>query len=59
MTDDKQRESEDSSVEKASFEQVPSSHAADKVLRRHRKPRGLFSNIFISVRKLVRGSGKR
>jgi hypothetical protein len=59
MTDNEQREREDDPVEKASFEQVPASRAADRILRRRRKPRGLFSNIFRNIRKLVRGTGSR
>jgi hypothetical protein len=59
MTDNKQLESGNNSVEKASFEQVPASRAADRVLRRRRRPRGLFPNLFRNIRKLVRGTGSR
>jgi hypothetical protein len=59
MTDNKQLEREDKSVEKASFEQVPTSRAADRLLRRHRKPHGLFPTIVRNIRKLVRGTGSR
>jgi len=59
MTDNKQPESEDNSVEKATFEQVPTTRAADRVLRRRRKPRGLFPHILRNIRKLVRGTGSR
>ncbi|OGN88476.1 MAG: hypothetical protein A2158_08150 [Chloroflexi bacterium RBG_13_46_14] len=59
MTDNKQPEREDNTVEKASFEQVPSTRAGDRVLRRRRKPRGLFPYIVRNIRKLIRGTGSR
>jgi len=59
MTDNKQLEREDNSVEKASFEQVPTTRTGDRVLRRHRKPRGFFPYIFRNIRKLVRGTNSK
>ncbi|MBN2075531.1 MAG: hypothetical protein JW762_08270 [Dehalococcoidales bacterium] len=59
MTDNKRIERENNSVEKASFEQVPTSRAADRVLRRRRRPRRSFPTIFRNIWKLVRGTGSR
>ena len=59
VTDNKQLESDKSSMEKEPFEQVPSTRAADRVLRRRRKSRGLFPHIFRNIRKLIRGTGSR
>ncbi len=59
MTEKKHLESEENSLEKEYLEQVPTTRAADRVLRRRRKPRGLFPQFFSNIRKLVRGTGSR
>ncbi len=59
VTENKQLEREDNSVEKTSFEQVPTSRAADRVLRRVRKPRGFFPQFFRNIRKLTRSTDSK
>ena len=44
---------------KESLEQVPAIRAGDKVLRRRRKPRGIFHNIFRRVLRLFKGTASR
>jgi hypothetical protein len=59
MTENKKQERENNSLEKVSFEQVPTSRAADRVLRRRRKSRGLFHKIFRNILRLVRNTSNR
>ena len=46
-------------MEKEPFEQVPSSHAGDRVLRRRRKARHFLPHLFRNIRKLVKSSGNK
>lgn len=45
----------DKGMEKEPFEQVPSSHAGDKVLRRRRKSRGIIPAILRNIQRLFYG----
>ena len=45
------------SMEKEAFEQVPTTRAGDKVLRRRRKSQSFFPLLFRNIRRLVKGTG--
>jgi hypothetical protein len=47
------------SMDKEPFEQVPTTRAGDRVLRRRRKSRSIIPLIFRNIRKLVRGTDSK
>ncbi|MBN2238141.1 MAG: hypothetical protein JW712_00060 [Dehalococcoidales bacterium] len=44
---------------KEPFEQVPTTHAGDRVLRRRRKSRHFFPHFLRNIQRLVKGTGTR
>ncbi len=58
-SDNEPKEKSPKTLEKQLFEQVPTSHAGDKVLRRRRKTRPLFSQLVDNLRKLVKNTGNK
>ena len=58
-TEDQPKENKDEKMQKEPFEQVPTTHAGDRILRRRRKSRSFIPSLVRNLRKLVRDSRGR
>jgi hypothetical protein len=58
-TEGQLKETKDENMQKEHLEQVPTTHAGDRILRRRRKSRSFFPSLFRNIRKLVRDTRGR